>query len=219
MDTKFIVLFVALFFVLNVTVTSIIAFSQTENEHSCSLTYFDPHCSPSGWMSFILGDVVIAIALGVFLHHLGSKSYKRLVKTSERIDSILKRSEESKRRLLVFNSQLLKNNFSVILMNVGLMDMALRKAKTYDDIPSNIRESYDSLQSVLNRTHNTIESSLDVLDPLFISEIQAFVTNFEGIKPSKGVGEGFPRYEKIKGDIKRITEKLDKVVGTGEVLK
>lgn len=219
MNAKFIVLFVVLFFVLNVTVTSIIAFSQTEEKYTCSLTYFDPHCSPSGWMSFILGDLVIAIALGVFLHHLGSKSYKRLVKNSERIDRILKRGEESKRRLLVFNSQLLKNNFSVILMNMGLMNMALSKAKTYEDIPPNIRENYDSLQSVLNRTHNTIESSLDVLDPLFISEIQMFVTRFEEIKPSNGVGEGFPEYEKIKDGIAHITEKLDNVVGTGEVLK
>lgn len=222
MDAKIIVLFVALFFVLNVTVTSIIAFSQddvTEETHTCSLTYFDPHCSPSGWMSFILGDVVIAIALGIFLHYLGSKSYKRLVENSERIDKILKRSEESKRRLLVFNSQLLKNNFSVMLMNMGLMNMALNKAKVYEDVPLNIRENYLSLQPVLSRTHNTIGSSVDVLDPLFIAEIQSFMTRFEKIKPASGVGKGFPEYEKIKNDIVHITEKLDKVVGTGEVLK
>lgn len=222
MDAKIIALFVALFFVLNVTVTSIIAFSQddvTEETHTCSLTYFDPHCSPSGWMSFILGDVVIAIALGIFLHYLGSKSYKRLVQNSERIDKILKRSEESKRRLLVFNSQLLKNNFSVMLMNMGLMNMALKKAKVYEDVPQNIRENYLSLQPVLSRTHNTIGSSVDVLDPLFIAEIQAFMARFEKIKPASGVGKGFPEYEKIKDDIIHITEKLDKVVGTGEVLK
>ena len=222
MDAKIIVPFVALFFVLNVTVTSIVAFSQddiTEETHTCSLTYFDPHCSPSGWMAFILGDVVIAIALGIFLHYLGSKSYKRLVQNSERIDKILKRSEESKRRLLVFNSQLLKNNFSVMLMNMGLMNMALNKAKVYEDVPQNIRENYRSLQPVLSRTHNTIVSSVDVLDPLFIAEIQSFMTRFEKIKPASGVGKGFPEYEKIKNDIKHITEKLDRVVGTGEVLK
>ncbi|MYH04243.1 MAG: hypothetical protein F4140_05160 [Cenarchaeum sp. SB0675_bin_21] len=222
MDAKIIVLFVALFFVLNVTVTSIVAFSQddiTEETHTCSLTYFDPHCSPSGWMAFILGDVVIAIALGIFLHYLGSKSYKRLVQNSERIDKILKRSEESKRRLLVFNSQLLKNNFSVMLMNMGLMNMALNKAKVYEDVPQNIRENYRSLQPVLSRTHNTIGSSVDVLDPLFIAEIQSFMTRFEKIKPASGVGKGFPEYEKIKNDIVHITEKLDKAVGTGEVLK
>ncbi|MXZ93645.1 MAG: hypothetical protein F4W68_00075 [Cenarchaeum sp. SB0661_bin_35] len=219
MDTKIVVPLVVLFFVLNTTITSMMAFSQAEEHGPCSLTYFDPHCSPSGWMSFILGDIVIAIALGVFLHHLSSKNHKRLVRNSERIDAILKRSEESKRRLLVFNSQMLKNDFSVILMNMGLMNMALNKAKVYEDIPLNIRENYASLQSVLNSTHNTIKSSLDVLDPLFISEIQGFVTHFEGIKPANGVGEGFPEYEKIKSDITHITDKLDKVVGTGEVLK
>ena len=36
--------------------------SQEENVDQCSLTSFDPDCSPSGWVSFIIGDLTLAIA-------------------------------------------------------------------------------------------------------------------------------------------------------------
>lgn len=223
MDLKSVALFATLFFALNLVVmVAVPAFSQSgETDDAskpeiapCSLVAFDTYCSPSGWMSFILGDIIIAILLALLLRFLSKKTYQRIVEASEHIDTIISREAEAKRRLLVYNSQSLKNTFSILLMNMGLMNMALAKAKTYEDVPKNIREYYADIEFVLNRAYNTIGFSVEVLDPLLVEEIQAFLLKFENIKPESGVGKGFPDYDKTKEDIQRFSDKLDKAVAT-----
>ena len=105
--------------------------SQKENVDPCSLASFDPDCNPSGWVSFIIGDLTLAVVIAVMIYYLQRRTSKKLSESIEFTQRVLRQEEESKRRQLVFVTQSLKNYFSGILMIAGLMNHYLVDAKTY----------------------------------------------------------------------------------------
>lgn len=189
------------------------AYSQDEDIPTCSLTQFDPNCSPSGWIAFILGEVFVAIAIAVFLFYLQSKTDKGLSETIEQIQVILKREDESRRRQLIYVNQALKNYFSVILMITGLMNRALVKAETYEDVPATIRDKQKDLVRAVNRSGEALSLAVEMLDPLLTEQIRRFLNRVEEVNLSSGVGKGFPGYDDLKKEIARFTEKLDAEIG------
>lgn len=206
--------------VVGTLVTVLIVSDHGGDIPTCSLTYFDPECSPSGWMAFILGDLVVAIALGVFLHHLGSKNDAKIYVTTKLINEILHRDEAAKKKILVFVSQSLKNSFNIILINAGLMNRALAKAKVYEDVPPTIRQNHQELSSILTRAHATIDMAVELYDPLFIEEMHKFLSKVANTKPAEGAGKGYPGYDEVRDDIRRFTEKIDSlIVDEDRVLK
>ena len=196
------------------------AHSQEENIGPCSLTSFDPHCSPSGWVSFIIGDLTLAVVIAVMIYYLQKRTSKKLSESIEFTQRVLRQEEESKRRQLVFVTQSLKNYFSGILMIAGLMNHYLVDAKTYEDVPHTISSKQDYMVQMANHSNDTLNLATHILDPVLTEQIRRFISTIERTRPESGVGKGFPRYDAIKKEIASITAKLDACVGTeNEILK
>lgn len=189
------------------------AYSQDEDIPTCSLTQFDPNCSPSGWMAFILGELGVAIAIALFLHYLQGQTNSKISEAIEQIQVILKREDESRRRQLIYVNQALKNYFSVILMITGLMNRALAKAETYEEVPETIRDKRKDLIRAVGRSGETLSLAVEMLDPLLTEQIRRLLNRVEEVNLSSGVGKGFPGYDDLKKEIVRFTEKLDAEIG------
>ena len=54
----------------------------------CSIFSITPGCDLSGWMKLVLGDILIAASLAIFLHHLSRRSNKKIEKNSAEIKKI-----------------------------------------------------------------------------------------------------------------------------------
>ncbi len=196
------------------------AYSQDEDVDPCSLTRFDPDCSPSGWVSFIIGDVTLALFIAMMIFYLQKRTTSRLADAIMFVQRVLKNEEESKRRQLVFVTQSLRNYFSGILMIAGLMNRALVDAKTYEDVPLTIRDKKEFMINMANHSNDTLSLAVHILDPVLTEQIRRFISTIETTSPESGVGKGFPRYDAIKKEIASITAKLDACVGReNEILK
>ncbi len=194
--------------------------SQEENVDPCSLTSFDPDCSPSGWVSFIIGDVTLAVLIAVMIYYLQRRTMDKLSEAIMFTQRVLRQEEESKRRQMVFVTQSLKNYFSSILMIAGLMNHYLVDAKTYEDVPHTISSKQDYMIQMANHSNDTLNLATHILDPVLTEQIRRFISTIERTRPESGVGKGFPRYDAIKSEIVNITAKLDACVGReNEILK
>ena len=65
------------------------------------MTRFDPDCSPSGWVSFIIGDLTLALIIAMMIFYLQKRTTARLADAIMFVQKVLKHEEESKRRQLV----------------------------------------------------------------------------------------------------------------------
>lgn len=194
------------------TTLAVPAFSQDEEPVGCSLTYFDPHCSPSGWLSFILGDLVIAILLAWFLHHLGAKSNAKIDATTHKIEEILQHEEEARNRRTTFVCQSLKDGFGVIVVSAGLMNMKLKMMKGANDIGNQLDEQRDAMDRTIRNARNVVDMGVETLDPMLVEGIYKLLNYLENLQPSAGVGTGLPGYDDIKTKIRTFTEHLNKEV-------
>ena len=195
-------------------------YSQEDDVTRCSLTEFDPKCSPSGWIQFIIGDVTLAVIIGMFIFFLQKRTMNKLAEAIMFTRRVLRQEEEAKHRQVVFVTQSLKNYFSAILMVAGLLNNSLAKATTYDDIPATIRNKHEYMTTMATHANDALNLATHILDPVLTEQIRRFVDTIENTNPESGVGKGFPKYDTIKNDIATITKKLDAVVGSGdEVLK
>lgn len=202
----------AIFAALLATTLAVPAFSQMEEPVGCSLTYFDPHCSPSGWLSFVLGDLVIAILLAWFLHHLGAKSNAKIDATTQKIEEILQQGEESRNRRTTFVCQSLKDGFGVMVVSAGLMNMKLKMMKGANDIGSQFDEQHDAMNRAIRTARNIVDMGVETLDPMLVEGIYKLLNYLENLQPSAGVGTGLPGYEDIKSKIHTFTEQLNEEV-------
>ena len=186
--------------------------AQDDGTGHCSLFYFDPYCSPSGWVSFALGEVVIAIILAVMLFHLGHKSNLRIDATTRKIEEILKREKESKKRRVTFACLSLKEELGIILLSVGLIHMKLKTAKSGADISAQMHEQMDALGRAINNAHDIVGTGADLLDPKLVEDMYRFLNRLEANNPIKGAGTGFPEYDNIKNSIHGFTGQLNAAV-------
>lgn len=178
----------------------------------CSLAQFDPNCSPSGWMSFLIGDLVIAIALGFFLHYMSVQSNIAISKTTSDIKKILDLTKKAEKRRTIFVSQAMKNHFGVLLLTMGLMNRLLLTAKSYDDIKSTVCEQRAGMARTIQRAHETLIMSADLMDPKLLDEMVNILYKLELVKVDSELGKGFPDYKNTKSTIKHCTQKLDAAI-------
>lgn len=209
-------------FVLSATILQTIApaYAQDEDIPRCSLLEFDPKCSPSGWMSFLMGEVAIALVIAVILFRLQNKTESKIANAVREIQKIVRDREESRKKNLIFVTQAMKNYFSVILMISGLMNHALAKAEVYEDVPANIRNKQGDLVMAMKHANDVLNLAVQTIDPLLSEQLHRFLNKVEAINPEAGVGKGFPEYDSIKKEIAYLTEKLDAMIGSdNRVLK
>ena len=185
------------------------AYAQEDEIEPCSITRFDPNCSPSGWVSIIFGDITLTITIGILIYYLQKRTSGKISEAITYIQKVIEHEEESKKRQTIFASQSIKNYFGVILMVSGLMNQHLKDAKTYNDVPDNIRDKYVDVIRMTGQTNHTLNMASRILDPVLTGQILVFIGTIVSIRPELGVGIGFPKYDNIKKDIENITAKLD----------
>lgn len=186
------------------------ASSQEEDASGgCSFTYFDPNCSPSGWISFILGDILLAGLLAILLHHLQRKSNAKIDDTTKKIEEILRRENQSRYRRVIFACQSLKDGFSVILVSMGLMNMKLKAAKATDYVSALIFEQKETMGRAISNSHDAVGKATEELDPVLVESIYRLLTRIDSIQPESGAGTGFPEYDYIKTTIRDFTDSLN----------
>lgn len=125
---------------------------------------------------------------------------------------------ESKFKQAVRANQFLKHDFNIILLNVGLMDKALIKARTYMDVPAEIRLYYGDMDRVFVQIDDLLSKSNNVADPTLVDDISAIITKIKNIDVTTGVNKGYPEYDKIKEDINKCVQRLDEAVAVDVML-
>ena len=106
-------------------------------------------------------------------------------------------------------NQLLKNHFNVMLLTIGLMDLALSKAKTYEDVSLQIRTQYGQLDRIIKDTNKDLVLVAEILDTTPVEEIRGVIYKIEHTDPKTGVGKGYPAYTEIKEKMATCTEYLN----------
>ncbi len=186
------------------------AVSQEEDAPTgCSFTYFDPNCSPSGWISFILGDILLAVLLALLLYYLQRKHNAKIDDTTRKIEEILQRGNQSRNRRVIFACQSLKDGFGVILVSIGLMNMKLKAAKAGDDVSAQIFEQKETMGRAISNSHDAVGKATEGLDPMLVENIYRLLTRLDSIQPDTGAGTGFPEYGYIKDTIRGFTDSLN----------
>lgn len=185
----------------------------------CSLAQFDPNCSPSGWMGFLLGDLIVAIALGFFLHYMSVRNAMAMAETTSDIKKILEMTKKVEERRAIFVKQAMKNHFSALLIAMGLMNRLLLEAKSHDDIQSTLRTQHATMTRTIQRAYSTLAMYADLMDPLLIDEATNLLYKLELVKVDSELGNGFPDYEETKDAIAHYTSKLDEAIDHDAVLK
>ena len=197
------------FVVLLAATLAVPAFSQEEVEAGCSLTYFDPHCSPSGWLSFILGDVIIGLILAAFLHYLERKSNAKIDITTSKIEEILRQDKKARDRRTVFVCQSLKDGFGAALISIGLINMKLRTMEKDADASEQLKEQLEVLEKVIRDARIIVSMSVETLDPMLVDSMHKLFNQMEHLQLSSGTSTGLPGYGDMKDRMLMITERLN----------
>lgn len=189
------------------------ASSQEEDGSTgCSFTYFDPNCSPSGWISFILGDVLLAMLLALLLHHLQRKSNAKIDYTTRKIEEILHQENLARNRRVIFACQSLKDGFGVVLVSMGIMHMKLNAAKAGDDVSSQILEQGEIIGRSVPNLRDAVGKATEGVDPILVESIYRLLIRLDNLQPELSIGTGFPEYDYIKTTIRNITSSLNSEV-------
>lgn len=106
-------------------------------------------------------------------------------------------------------NQLLKNHLNVMLLSIGLMDRALAKSKTYEDISSKIRAQYHQLDHTIEEMNKDLSVAVELMDTEPIEEMRRVIHKIEHTDPAAGVGKGYPAYDDVKESIAGCVEHLN----------
>lgn len=198
----------------------------TEN---CEIFDLKPDCDLSGWMKLIMGDIAIGAFLAILLHYLSHRSNIKIeenirigIENSKNIQKIILAQEESRNRRKIYVGQTMKNHFSSILLSIGLMNKFLSESSSIDsskDHLLNLKLKEQELKSLIQRSRNTLDLSIDIFDPMVVDQIEKFFTQIDQTDVSDFQINGFPNYEEIKEKISQLTKRLNDFLDSDIVLK
>lgn len=114
-------------------------------------------------------------------------------------------------------NQLLKNHFNVMLLSIGLMDRALAKAKTYEDVSPKIRAQYDQLDHTIEETNKDLSVAVELMDETSIEEMRSVIHKIEHTDPAAGAGKGYPDYDEVRENIAGCVEHLNEAMNVDVV--
>ncbi len=205
----------------------VIGSAFAEQDEECNLLHLSVHCDLSGWMTLILGDVMISAALAVFLHYLAyhstikiEQNIKATKENNVAIQKILSEQQETRTRRQIYVVQSFKNHLGSLLLCVGIINRfsggMISDKDSPKDTPSKGTDKRRELESILHRIQNTLSLSIDVIDPMLIEQIEQFLITIE----QKVLNSKDPLdYDGIKGNIMKLTKRLNEYASADEVLK
>ena len=119
---------------------------------------------------------------------------------------------ESRYKQTVDANQLLRHDFNIILMNAGLMNKVLAKAKTYGDVPPAIKTQYGNLDKIFVQIDDTLAKTTNMADPTLADDIRSLISKIKDVDVAAGVGKGYPDYAEVKVGINECVQRLDEAV-------
>ena len=174
-------------------------------------------CQISGWTAFVLGDIVIGVALsaGFFImsRYLNQRSryiLELVTANSDRNQRILSNQERSRQRLKSYAKQAFKNDCGALLLCFGMLD---KLSKSGDDDWTKSPTVYKLLgksRRIFDRVRNTINLSIGVIDPVLLEEIEKFLISVEDTVDD--IDNISTKYGEIKSKIMYLADRLDKDV-------
>jgi hypothetical protein len=192
-----VILFLLILF-FSVSITPVFA----EISEGCEMFDLRLECDLSGWMKLILGDLAIGAALALFLHYLSHRSNVKIEENSrigrensKQIEKIIVAQEDSRHRRKIYVIQTLKNHLSSILLCIGFVNKFLDVSRV------------------------TLSLAIDIFDPLLIDQIEKFLDGMDRMDLTKFHTIGFSDYEKNKDKILKITERINSILDSDEILK
>ena len=75
------------------------------------------------------------------------------------------------------------------------------------------------LKNLLQRSRVTLSLAIDIFDPLLIDQIEKFLDGMDRMDLTKFHTIGVSDYEKNKDKILKITERLNSILDSDEILK
>jgi len=217
-----------LFLIAFFSSTFILHWAFAATSEGCELFDLKPGCDLSGWMKLIMGDIAIGAFLAILLHYLSHRSNLKIeenirigIENSKNIQKIILAQEESRNRRKIYVGQTMKNHFNSILLSIGLLNKFLKEStsNSTQDHLSNLRQKEQELKSILQHSRNTLDLSIDIVDPLFVDQIEKFLSQIDQIDLSNVQSNEFPNYGEIKEKISQLTKRLNDSLDTDVVLK
>lgn len=204
-------------------------FPITRNEYLGKVVYILPKV---GAITSVVHPPVSYAIIGVILSlvaayelHTHPKWQWRLVLLAFQIRDktlasirVIKYDPASNEARAIYARQTLKNNFAVVLMSIGIMDRALKRAKTYEDVPAAALDMHAGILRTVAQADETLNGAEDLLDAQLVVEIRDLLHIIEAVDVRSDVGGGYPEYNNIKRRIKQCAGRLDSM-GEDAVLK
>jgi len=205
------------------------AFAASSDECNMFQVTFD--CDLSGWMKLILGDIAIAASLALFLHYLAHRSNmkieensKAIKNNSESIQKILTNQQETRKRRQIYVIQSFKNHLGALLLCIGIINkfpenLVQNENNNQNDMFHKSIYKNKEFESILQRSQNTLNLSIDVIDPMLIEQIEQFLIIVEQ-KVSQNIQNKKPLdYDNLKNNIMQLTKRLNDYSDVGGILK
>jgi len=205
------------------------AFAASPEE--CNMFEITFGCDLSGWMKLILGDIAIAASLALLLHYLAHRSNVKIEQNSKAIKNnnvsiqkILTDQQDMKNRRQTYVIQSFKNQFSSLLLCIGIIHKFQDKFISDKDVNQNnfepkIMHGGKEIESILQRSRNTLNLSIDVIDPMLIDQIEQFTLLVEQKLLHDLQNKKSFDYEYFKNNIIQLTKRLNAYSNSDSVLK
>ena len=195
----------------------ILSLVQNHDDDECGLLDLHHECDLSGWLSLILGDLLIGVSLALVFHFLISHSNMKIENVTTKVGKIISEQQNTRNRRSTYVIQALKNHFSSILLCMGIINTfsSSDDEKKRDLAVSKRRD----MERILDKGHATLGLSIDVLDPMLVEQIDRIFTSVaDGMSADSGDGR-IPEADKIKAMIKDVTARLNEYEHSANILK
>ena len=226
--TKF---YVVLLLVLVLHNAFFINFAFAASPDGCDVLSLAFDCDLSGWMGLILGDMAIAASMALFLHYLAHRSNAKIEQNSKAIKNnniaiqkILTDQQDMKNRRQVYVIQSFKNEFSSLLLCIGIIHKSQDKPTHNEDSNQNnfgsqAMQGQKEIENILRRSQNTLNLSIDVLDPMLIDQIEQFLLIVEQQLLADLQNKKSFDYKYFKNTIMHLTQRLNDYSHSDSILK
>ena len=180
--------------------------SASARSPECGIFEIKPGCDLSGWMKFIMGDILIGIFLALLLHHFSRRN-------SEKLQKIIVAGEKMKNTRRDYAIQSLKNHLTTVLFIMGIINRMIlgynKEASEKSRIYTSLKGEEARLNRIMQTARNTIVYSSDTLDPTLVDQLDGILTFISQLSIAEIDGKlDLPKYEQSKAKILDITKKL-----------
>jgi len=186
-------------------------------------------CDLSGWMGLIFGDMLIAFSLAIFWNYLSQRNNAKIDANNQAIKNnsvfiqkIIADQQKMYQRRQTYVIQSFKNHFSALLLFIGLIhnfseNLSQNKNNYLTDVFDNDTFKNKEFENMLQKSRNTLNLSIDVIDPMLVGEIEQFFILAEQ-NISQNIQNKKPLdYDNLKNNIMKLTKRLNEY--EDEILK